>query len=551
MATGTGLVGAEPSLTTDVQQVGRVLLIAGSGDGVEQIRVWLVGIGYRVDVFGEAEAALSALGTLHPDAILLATYLPGLGGIETLARLRRSYARVPVVMLLSDASPKVISAMMQMGAYDFISTPVDQAKLLTVTRNAIERGRMALRLHQLEREAEGRGYEGLIGSSRVMKELFRQLDQIASSEVSILLLGESGTGKELVARSIHANSGRAAGPFVALNCAAIAETLQESELFGHEKGAFTGATARRSGKFEQASGGTLFLDEVAELSPSLQAKLLRALQERRFYRVGGDAEIRSDFRLVAASHRDLVNEVRAGRFREDLFFRIAVYELEIPPLRDRESDLMMLAEEFVRLYAPGRKLEFSTEVISLLQDYRWPGNVRELQNAMQRAAVSCTGGTIAAKDLPRTIRGGDRWGDSRPPYSPADSRPPYAPSDSRPPFASPDARTHAASDPGSAWSRGSGRAPLPWSPDASNVPGIWGNDQFGETPLPRFSAINTSNLAAVASNEGSDLIRLDELERQAIERAMQHAGGQVTEACRMLGISRATLYRKLEKFGLR
>lgn len=507
------------------------------------MRVWLAGVGYRVDVFGEAEAALSALGVLHPDAILLATYLPGLGGIETLARLRRSHARVPVVMLLSDASPTVISAMMQMGAYDFVSTPIDQAKLLTVARNAIERGRMALRLHQLEREAEGRGYEGLIGTSRVMKELFRQLDQLASSEVSILLLGESGTGKELVARSIHSNSGRAAGPFVALNCAAIAETLQESELFGHEKGSFTGATARRSGKFELASGGTLFLDEVAELSPSLQAKLLRALQERRFYRVGGDCEVRSDFRLVAASHRDLVAEVRAGRFREDLFFRIAVYELEIPPLRDRENDRMVLAEEFVKLYAAGRRLEFSAEVVSLLQDYQWPGNVRELQNAMQRAAVSCIGDVIMPTDLPRTIRGGDFWGDSRPPVGPADSRPPYSAADSRPPHAPADTRPPLAYL--------DARSSLLWSPDASSVPGIWGGEHSSETPLPHFSPDTGPILMPRGATEGSDMIRLDEMERQAIERAMQQSGGQVTEACRMLGISRATLYRKLEKYGLR
>ncbi len=498
---------------------GRALLVARDDQAAVEIRTWLELAGYEVRGFRDAEAALQELGVVLPDVIVLATELPGLSGIDALARVRRSHPRVPVVMILPEVAPRVVSVIMQMGAYDYLVEPLERNKALTTIRNAVERGRMALRLLQLEREATGQGYDGLIGTSPAMRELYRQLDQLASSEVSILLCGESGTGKEIVARAIHANSGRSAGPFVALNCAAIPDTLQESELFGHERGAFTGATARRVGKFEQAHGGTLFLDEVAELSPALQAKLLRVLQERRFYRVGGDVEARSDFRLIAASHRDLLGLVRNGHFREDLYFRVAVYELEIPPLRARGADILLLAEHFVRVYGHPRELRFAPDVVELLAGYAWPGNVRELQNAMQRAAVSATDGVVQMRDLPRLLRGTD---------APAESRPGGV--------VGPDVTGFPAPlFPGS--------SSLPGIPAAPTAPRAPSFDLSVETPFP-FRV-------APAPQENSDVVRLEELERQAIERAIVQHNGNMSDACRALGISRATLYRKIEKYGLR
>ncbi len=239
-----------------------------------------------------------------------------------------------------------------------------------------------------------------------MRLLFRQMQRVATSDVTVLVRGESGTGKELVARALHDHSVRKKGPFVAINCAAIPESLQESELFGHEKGAFTGAVARHSGRFEQAHGGTLFLDEIGEIAPSLQAKLLRVFQERRFHRVGGAQEVQVDVRIVAATHRDLIAEVHAGRFREDLYYRIAVFELEVPALRERLGDLPLLvahlqAELEKKHGQPTRELASAT--LEVLSTYDWPGNVRELQNALERAVVVASGGVIRPEDLPRRV----------------------------------------------------------------------------------------------------------------------------------------------------
>ena len=228
------------------------------------------------------------------------------------------------------------------------------------------------------------------------------MDRVAASDITILIHGESGSGKELVAQAIYESSGRSSGPFVALNCAAIPETLQESEIFGHEKGAFTGAVSRHIGKFEQSDGGCLFMDEVAELSLTLQAKLLRAIQEKRFHRVGGSTQVRSDFRLIAATHRNLLQEVKKGRFREDLYFRIAVFELEVPPLRARDDDVILLAERFLGRYKPkGQpRSRLSREVVDILKAYNWPGNVRELENIVQRCLLIAKGDTIVPDDLP-------------------------------------------------------------------------------------------------------------------------------------------------------
>lgn len=360
--------------------------------------------GYASEAFSDAESCLSGFSRLMPDVVCLDLGLPGMDGMETLKRIKDLEPHLPVVMLTADNTVHSAVQAMQEGAYDYLVKPIDRGKFLTTIKNAVDRSRMSLRLAQLEREAEGRGYPGIIGETPPMRVLFRHLDRLAASDVSVLIHGESGVGKELVARAIHEQGGRKRSPFVALNCAAIPENLQESELFGHERGAFTGATDRRVGRFEQANRGTLFLDEVAELSLGLQAKLLRVLQERTFQRVGGATDIKSDFRLLAATHRNLSDEVAAGRFREDLFFRIAVFELEVPPLRERADDIPRLIARLMSEITGGRTVTIHPDAVAHLKAYSWPGNVRELSNAIQRAWVASSGQEITVDDLPDRVR---------------------------------------------------------------------------------------------------------------------------------------------------
>lgn len=382
-------------------------------DDDENLRVlverWLRREGYDVCTLRDGVQCLAALGEDVPEAICLDMNMPGLSGLETLERIREHNPALPVVVLTADDTAATAVQAMKLGAHDYLTKPLDQTKLITTLKNAIAHGRLAMRVTQLEREVEGRGYAGIAGTSPAMKTVFRQMDRLAVSDVSVIIHGESGTGKELVARAIHQNSSRQRGPFVAVNSAAIPEQLLESELFGHEKGAFTGAANRRIGRFEEANRGTMFLDEIGELSPPVQAKLLRVLQERTFQRVGGSATIQSDFRLITATHRNLEEEVKAGRFREDLFFRLAVFELELPPLRRRKEDVPVLAQVFIRQNkekSGGRVDGISPSALAVLLRHDWPGNVRELQNVIQRAMVVATGEEIEATDLPERIRGG-------------------------------------------------------------------------------------------------------------------------------------------------
>lgn len=448
--------------------------------------------GYEVAAFPDGESCLDALSRTLPDLICLDLDMPGLGGLETLKRIKARHQLLPVIILTADASVESVVSATKLGAYDYLTKPVDPSHLANRTKNAIEQYRTSLRLTQLEREVKGLGYPGIVGTSDVMRELFRQMDRLAGVDVSVLLQGESGTGKELVARALHEHSGRKKGPFIPLNCAAIPDTLQESELFGHEKGAFTGASERRIGKFEQAHGGGLFLDEVAELSLSLQAKLLRVLQDHSFTRLGGTHEVKSDFRLIAATHSDLPGAIKAGSFREDLFFRIAVVEVELPPLRERDGDVLLLAEEFLHVLSEKRGRQFSLALPAreLLLSYSWPGNVRELWNVMQRATVMGSHEVIQPEDFPSRVR--EHTGEAQPVLRAA------TPVHTKPPGEQIDRE-----------------APNETSPD----------------PIQRFN--------------------LDEIERHTIEAAMRHTRGNIVETVKLLGISKPTLYRKIKKYGLR
>ncbi|HEY1086576.1 MAG TPA: sigma-54 dependent transcriptional regulator, partial [Archangium sp.] len=360
--------------------------------------------GWAVSCFDRGEACLQALQEATPSCVLLDLQMPGLTGQATLQRIAALYRHLPVIVLTADREVSTVVELLRLGAYDFLAKPVEPAKLLTAVSRAAEKYQLSVRVAQLERQHESRGFPGLVGSSAPMQHLVRQIERVASTDVTVHVHGESGTGKELVARAIHENSGRRGKPFVAINCGALTESLQESELFGHEKGAFTGAVARKAGHFEAVQGGTLFLDEVAELSPSAQARLLRVLQERVVQRVGGSESIPVDFRLLTATHRDLNEAVQRGAFREDLLFRILVYELELPPLRERSDDLVMLARHFVALHGPklaGRTPDWDEAALDALRRHRWPGNVRELENVVQRALVNSTGDRLAVQDLPK------------------------------------------------------------------------------------------------------------------------------------------------------
>jgi len=391
-------------MAKDTSDKDLVVLVDDDAAQRELMSRWLVEEGYRVESFGDGQSAVERLAGLLPQVVCLDLHMPGWDGIETMAQVLELFPRMPVVFMTQDSEVDRVVEAMRQGAYDYLTKPADRRKLVTTVRNAAAHNEMSVRLAQLETEVGGGGYEGMIGVSASMRGLFRQIEQLAGSEISVLIRGESGTGKELVARALHARSSRSARSLVAVNCAAIPETLQESELFGHEKGAFSGADQRRVGRIEESHGGTLFLDEVAEMSASLQAKLLRVLQEKRFRRVGGTEEIESDFRLVAASHRKLEEEVTAGRFREDLFYRIAVFELEIPPLRDRVEDIGQLAEGILARLFPMQGYGVTLDVLGVLEGYGWPGNVRELQNTLQRASVVCEDRMISIGDLPARIR---------------------------------------------------------------------------------------------------------------------------------------------------
>ena len=350
-----------------------------------------------------AAEAIEAIRREPPDAILLDVHLPDASGLETYERIRQIDARVPVIMITGHGTTDLAIEAMKAGAFDFLLKPLE----LNDVRDAIDkavRSNLFMRRPATMPEVEPIPVDGdlLVGRCPAMQDVYKAIGRVAATDTTVLILGESGTGKELVARAIYQHSLRVNRPFVAINCGAIPESLIESELFGHEKGAFTGADRKRIGKFEQAAGGTIFLDEVAEMSPQLQAKLLRVTQGGHFQRVGSSAEVRTNARMLAASNRDLEEEVKKGRFREDLFYRLNVVELNIPPLRERPEDILSLAAQFINEFTQGRA-RFSSSVPDCLRRYGWPGNVRELRNAMERAALLSRGELILPEHLPSRI----------------------------------------------------------------------------------------------------------------------------------------------------
>jgi DNA-binding NtrC family response regulator len=351
-----------------------------------------------------ADSGTTALETLRAgkfDMMISDVRMPGLTGLETLRQARKEHATLPVLLVTAFTDVRDAVAAMRDGAVNYLSKPIDLDELLANVRQAIGISQTAPTIYDDEKKLP----DYVVARSPLMQAIFHDASLIAPSETRVLISGESGVGKEILADVIHAWSLRANGPLVKINCAAIPETLLESELFGHEKGAFTGASSTRIGRFEEADGGTIFLDEIAEMSPPLQAKLLRVTQGGKFQRIGSNREVNTNARILAASNRVLEDEVKAGRFREDLFYRLNVVELNIPPLRERREDILPLAAKFIDELTKGRA-RFSETVAACLENYVWPGNVRELRNAMERAALLSRSELILMEHLPTRMRSG-------------------------------------------------------------------------------------------------------------------------------------------------
>ena len=428
--------------------------------------------GFQVEAAGNAAEGIAIFEKDRVDLVLTDYRMPGGTGLDVLLAVRRINPNVPLILITAYGSIDGAVEAMQDGAFDYITKPINLKRLEQAIRRGLQQRTMQIENQRLVDHLDVPSHlDGFVSESSRMQEALSIAARAAASNATVLILGETGTGKEVIARAVHRASGRKAGAFLAVNCAALAEGLLESELFGHEKGAFTGADVRRLGRFEEADGGTLLLDELGDISTAMQVKLLRVLQEGEFQRVGSSRTIRTDVRVIGATHRDLAGMVKVGSFREDLFYRLNVIAIRVPPLRERREDIPALAEGFLAYYAErnGRKLGgIAREAMDLLVRHSYPGNVRELENAIERAVVMARGSVLDAADLPEAISG-----------------------------------------------KGEGRK-MSSLPSAGSLPD-----------------------------------RLETMEREAIQEAMEQAGGVQSRAARLLGMNERNLRYKLKKYGLK
>ena len=375
-------------------RAGRILIVDDDAAILHLMKSILQREGHEVLALPSGEEVMALLDRDEIHAVFLDVFLPRLNGLELLRSVRQAFAHLPVTMITASLSVETAITAMKLGAFDYLIKPegvTDPHRLSLAARHAVDYYEMHQELHRLRNELRQRhDFSTIVGESEAMREVFRLMRRAVGSQITVLITGESGTGKEMVARALHYKHPTRTGRFVDVNCAAIPENLLESELFGHERGSFTGAMARKIGKFELANGGTIFLDEIGDMPMYTQAKILRVLQERSFERVGGKDKIQVDVRLIAATHRDLQEEVKEGRFREDLFYRLSVFPIQLPALRERPDDILPLSLAFLQKFAGemGKAVrELSPEALSCLGSYSWPGNVRELQNVLERAMV--------------------------------------------------------------------------------------------------------------------------------------------------------------------
>jgi len=380
-------------------------------DDEKSIRTTLGGIlndeGFSVSTAHDGETALQIVDESPPDLVLLDIWLPGIDGVEVLQKIKEKYPELPVIMISGHGTVETAVKSTRLGAYDYIEKPLSLDKIILTIEHALEHTRLSREYRRLSREMAGQ--DELIGQSRQVRELRDQIAKVAPTEGWVLITGENGTGKEVVARMVHRGSHRADRPFVSVNCAAIPEELIESELFGHEKGAFTGAVDRKQGKFDMADGGTLFLDEIADMSLRTQSKILRILQEQQFERVGGTSPIKVDVRVIAATNKDLDAAIKEGTFREDLYYRLNVVPLYLPPLRERKEDIPLFVDHFLKDFCARSRLKqkkMNKRALQAFLHYSWPGNVRELKNVIERMVILSGGGELSVKDLPPALTSG-------------------------------------------------------------------------------------------------------------------------------------------------
>ena len=434
------------------------------------LKTLIGGWGYNIAEADDGEKAIEAVHQKAFDLILMDIRMVRVSGLEALKEIKKLNPAIPVIIMTAYASVETAVKGLKQGAYDYLTKPLDFDELKFAIERAMEHTRLKEEnRHLRESLASQFNRQNLIGRSPAMARLMETIAQVAPSEATVLITGESGTGKEMIAGAIHFNSLRKDGPFVKINCAAITETLLESELFGHEKGAFTGADRRKEGKFRQAEGGTLFLDEVSEMSPGMQVKLLRVLQEREITRVGGDEVIKVDVRVIAATNKDLIKEMDAGHFRDDLYYRLNVVTINVPPLRERREDIPLIAQHFLKMFAERNHKSikgFTPQVMDRLLKYNWPGNVRELMNAVERGVVLSRSDYLNEGELVLALR------------------------------------DHELPEEASSW-------------------------KALKEDMP-----------------------LEEVEKEAIMKTMEMAGGNKSEAARRLGITRRTLHIKLKKYGM-
>src|ERR1041384_4966757 len=452
------------------------------------------------------EEGLKLIPKIRPDLVIMDVRMGGINGLETLRRIRQTDAKLPVIMMTAYGTTQTAIEPMKLGAYDYLLKPFDVPKLKELVTAALKAARDMKRVVSYQPLLESEDYElGIVGRSEGMQNVFKLIGQLASSDATALITGESGTGKELVARAIYHHSQRSERPFLAINCAAIPENLLESELFGHEKGAFTGAATQRIGKFEQSNRGTIFLDEIGDMTLATQTKILRVLQDGTFERVGGNQPIKVDVRVIAATNKPLEQLVAARAFREDLFYRLNVVRLHLPPLRERREDIRLLVNYFLKTFERQQERtpkSISSDALRALENYQWPGNVRELENAIQRALVVAKGEAILAGDLPTEITAS------------ALDIPALAATQSSP---------------------------------AAN------RDRIGAGAAPQTGP----DLAALArtlfqwARQESKLKIIPAVERELVIQALAETKGNQVQAAKLLGITRATLRKRVEKFQIK
>jgi len=444
--------------------------------------------GYAVECAPSGEAGLKAVESKIPDLVILDMRLPGMSGMDTFQSIQKMDSKIPVIIMTAYGTTETAIEATKMGAFDYILKPFDIPDMLNVITQALEAGRFMRSTVEMNAPPEKFSSEAIIGRSRAMQDVYKAIGRVAATDATILIRGESGTGKELVARAVYQHSQRMGKPFLVINCVAIPETLLESELFGYEKGAFTGATHRRVGKIEQASRGTIFLDEIGDMPTSIQAKILRLLQERSIERIGGRETIPVDVRIIAATNRDLEGALEKERFREDLYYRLKVVTIWLPPLKDRAEDIPMLVTYFISRYAEEIGMEnpgISEGAMDMLKTYHWPGNVRELGNTIQKALIFSRGAPISPEGITQAISG---------------------------------------RDPGRTLQEEVGHQGIrQWAREALRAEG--GENLF-ERQMDRFASI-------------------------LISEALIMAGGNRSKAAKILGLSRPTLHSRIEKYGLK